>query len=67
MLAYLKVHCNTQIVFDTLYPEIYEEDFKIHDWGDLYRNDLEPVSLNEPMPLGSEFIMRAYVKVSFAE
>ena len=53
MFAYLYIDHNAQIVFYPSYPEIHEEYFKKHDWGDLYINDSDQVPLNAPMPLGS--------------
>ena len=53
-------------MFDPYYPEKDVEDFNKHDWSDLYGNDLNPVPSNTPMPLGGEFMMRAYVGASFA-
>ena len=53
-------------MFDPSYPEIYEEDFKKHDWIDIYGDDLEPVPSNAPIPLGIEFIIRDYVIAYFS-
>ena len=66
MLASLKIHNNSQIVFDPSYPEIYEEDFNKDDWIDLYGDDTEPVLSNISIPLGSDVMMRAYFNTSFA-
>ena len=66
MFAYLKIRHNAHIVLDMSYPEIDEEDFKKKYWGDVYGNDPDTVPSNIPMPLGSEFIMRDYVKKAFA-
>ena len=65
LFAYLKIHHKDQIVFDPSYPEIDEEDFNKHDWSDLYGYDSDLVTYSKPMPLGSEFMMRAYVDASF--
>ena len=43
LFSYLKIHHNARIVFDTLYPDIYEEYFKRHDLSNLYGDDPEAV------------------------
>ena len=48
-------------MFDPLYPDIDEEDFKKQDWSDLYVYGTDTVPSNVPIPLGSDFMMRAYV------
>ena len=61
LLLYLKIRHNAWIVFDPSYPEIDEEYFNKHDWSDLYVYGTETVPSNVPIPLGSDFMMRAYV------
>ena len=61
LLAYINIHHNAQLLMEPSHPEIGEEDFKKHDWSDLYGDDPDPVPSNEQMPLGSVFMMRAYV------
>ena len=60
IFAYLKIHHNARLVFDQSYPDINNDAFD----GAVYMK--EPISGNAPKPLGSEFIICAFVDTSFA-
>ena len=66
LFAYLKIHHNARKVFYPYYPDKDEEDIKKHDWSHMYGYPPETVLLNAPMPLGSKYMIRAYVDKSFA-
>ena len=61
MMAYLKSHHNTRLVFDPTYPIIDMSDFKEHDWTSFYAGAEEAIPSNAPEPLGKPIDLRAYV------
>jgi len=62
MFAFLKKRHNGVMVFDHSEPLINESEFKREDWSATpYEKCNEDIPSNAPEPLGSEFIMRAFV------
>ena len=66
IFAYLKINHNARMVFDPSYPEIDDETFEEKDWSSMYGMEKDEAPGNAPKPMGSEFIIRAYVDASFA-
>ena len=63
MFAYLKKYHNTEMVLDSSYPEIDQNQFDRKDWshtiyGDSLNEDLPP---NMPEPLVLGFVLNIYV------
>ena len=66
IFAYLICHHAVKLVFDPSYPEIDDTQFERKDWSGFYGSEKEPVPANSPKPKWKEFIITAYVDVSFA-
>lgn len=54
IMAYLKAHHNTRLVFDPTYPTFTREDFTSHDWDQFYGEVEEAIPPNMPKPRGNE-------------
>ena len=46
ILLYLKIHKNMRLMFDSGYPRISSNLFKVYDWSDLYRDEKEAITTN---------------------
>ena len=66
IFSYLKRHHNARLVLDPTYPDIDTTLFQKRDWKEFYGNVKEPLPKNAPIPLGNEFIIRAFVDADFA-
>ena len=54
-----------RLVFNPSYPEVDTKVFGKQDWSSMYGTEKEPVPGNALIPLGLEFIIRAYIDASF--
>ena len=63
IFGYLKIHHNSEMVFDPSEPEVDRSLFERQDWSStVYGNDLkEELPGNMPQPRGQGFTMSAYV------
>jgi len=62
MFAFLKLKHNAVMVFDPSEPKINESEFKKEDWSARpHGKCMEDIPHNSPEPLGTEYVMRAFV------
>jgi hypothetical protein len=66
IFGYLKKVPKRRIAFDPDYPEIEESRFRIHDWGDFYRDAEELIPPNAPEPLGKPVSIHCFVDANLA-
>ena len=66
IFAYLKCKHRAQMVFDTTYPSIENDDFPRHDWEKHYGEVKEVIPTNAPSPRGKGFDMIGYVDADLA-
>ena len=66
IFSFLKTHHNSRIVMDPTYPDIDEEMFPRKNWSMFYGHEPEGLPPDAPLPLGKEFIIRAFVDADFA-
>lgn len=66
IFGYLKNYHNSRLVFDPTYPDIDPDQFPKKDWSQFYGKQVEEIPEDCPKPLGSEFLIRAYVDADFA-
>jgi len=61
IMAYLRDHHNSRMVFDAHEPEIVKSDFKKYDWQEFYRDAKEALPPNMPPARGRAVDLRLYV------
>jgi hypothetical protein len=67
IFAYLKMKHNNWIVFDPIYPFVYEEQFKSNaDWKLLYGDVKEVIPPDAPQSCGKEVVIQHYVYANHA-
>ena len=64
ILAYLKKHLHSSLVFDDTEPDLSGFHFKKCDWEAQYPGAKEPIPNNAPKPLGCGVTTTCYVDVS---
>lgn len=64
--AYLKRHHNSRIIMDPTYPDIPLSDFPDYNWTNHYNVSKDAPPPNTPIPLGKEFVIRAFVDADYA-
>ena len=50
VMAHVDQRCNSRLMYNPSYPEIYHSVFKECDWSEFYRDAKEVVPLNTPEP-----------------
>ena len=53
--TYLSQHHNSRLVFDPVYPVIYEYGFGVHEWRNVYGNVPDEIPPKAPEVLGKFF------------
>ena len=67
IFAYLKKYHNSGIVFDFIYPDVNEDDFKANDdWKYFYRDESESLPPNIPPHLCKVVVIRCFVDADHA-
>ena len=66
ILAYLKKHLRSSLVFDDTEPDLSGFHFKKCDWEVQYPGVKEPIPNNAPKPLGCRVTTTCYIDVSHA-
>ena len=65
ILAYLKKHLHSSLVFDDTEPDLSDFHFKKCDWEVQYLEVKEPIPNNAPKPLGHGVMATCYVDASY--
>ena len=60
-MGYLKNKHNTQLVYDSTYPEIENQDFHKYNWTEFYGDVSEAIPADMPTPLGKDIDLRMMV------
>jgi hypothetical protein len=66
IFAYLDIHENLTIVFDSSYRTVDDSRFTINDWSQFYPGAAEAVPPNIPRPLGLPIIVTCYCDADHA-
>jgi hypothetical protein len=66
IFAYLDIHENSTVVFDSSYCTIDDSRFTINDWSQFYPGTAEAIPPNIPRPIGLPVVVICYCDADHA-